>query len=328
MSGGRIWLKAACVAAVAAILPLLILGCTSKKDNPEWPAGKPRVVVSFAPLYCFAANVAGDDATVKNVMTTTGPHHFDPNPDDIKLLKEAEIFFIVGLELDKVPAEKMKKGSGNEKLKLIELGAKLPEGKLLEGKCNHGDEEDIDPDHKHGNDPHVWLNPDYAIMFVNMIRDELSEADPAHKAGYEKRAAEYVDKLNKLKADGLAMLKDKKDRKLISFHDSLAYFEKAYDLKVVDVLTKKPGQEPDAKQLKKLIDKCQKENVRLIAVEPQYSSSTSGESLRKELANKGVKDVVLVEFNTLETVKPDELTPDWYEKMMMADLVELAGKMK
>src|SRR5262245_3323446 len=183
MSGRRYWFKAACVAAVAAILPLLTLlnlGCNTKSDtaSQQWPADKtgPKIVVSFAPLYCFAANVAGDDATVKNVMTTTGPHHFDPNPDDIKLLKGADIFFIVGLELDNAPADKMKKGSGNEKLKLVELGKGVPKDKLCEGKCNHGDDEDIDPDHKHGDDPHVWLNPDYAIMFVNMIRDELKAA--------------------------------------------------------------------------------------------------------------------------------------------------------
>ncbi|MCI0699949.1 MAG: zinc ABC transporter substrate-binding protein [Planctomycetia bacterium] len=331
MSGGRIWLKVACVATVAAILPLFILGC--KKDNAatQWPADKtgPKVVVSFAPLYCFAVNVAGDDATVKNVMTTTGPHHFQPTDAEIKLLTQADIFFILGLELDEASATKMKKGSGNENLKLIELGKAIPAEKLCEGKCNHHPDEDIDPDHKHI-DHHVWLSPDHAIILVNAIRDELKTADPAHAAGYDDRAAKYVAKLTALKADGLAMLKDKKDRKLISFHDSLAYFEKAYDLKVVDVLTKTPGQEPDAKQMKKLIDRCSKPDdpVRLIAVEPQYSTSNSGESLRKELLNRGVKDPVLVELDPLETVKPDELTADWYERKMRQNLDALAKAMK
>ncbi len=44
-----------------------------------------------------------------------------------------------------------------------------------------------DPNHKHDKDPHVWLSPDHAILIVNHIRDGLSEADPAHKAGYEQR---------------------------------------------------------------------------------------------------------------------------------------------
>jgi ABC-type Zn uptake system ZnuABC Zn-binding protein ZnuA len=80
--------------------------------------------------------------------------------------------------------------------------------------------------------------------------------------------------------------------------------------------------------MKKLIDKCSKENVRLIAVEPQYSTSNAGEALRKELANKGVTGVELVELDPLETVKPDELTKDWYERKMRANLDALAEKMK
>ena len=115
---------------LAATLPLVIIGCSGKPtgtDNDPWAnsGSKPKVVVSFAPLYCFAANVAGDDAVVKNVMTTTGPHDFDPTDNDIRLVTKADIMFIVGLGLDERQAEKMKTGSGNSKLKLIELAEKL-----------------------------------------------------------------------------------------------------------------------------------------------------------------------------------------------------------
>jgi ABC-type Zn uptake system ZnuABC Zn-binding protein ZnuA len=339
MSRGRLWLKAAGAAAGAAVLPLLILGCGGPKpdptsagspNDPNWPDKPgPKVVVSFAPLYCLAVNVAGDDAVVKNVMTTTGPHDFNPTTDDIKVLTKAEIFFVIGLGLDEDKAELMKKGSSNDKLKIVELGEKLPADKLCEGKCEHADHgKDAKHDHNHGKDPHVWLSPDHAALMVNLIRDELKAADPVHAAGYDTRAAAYVAKLNALKADGLALLKDKKDNRLVSFHDSLAYFEQAYKLEIRGVLTQKPGQEPDQK--KKLINVCTDETkpTRVIAVEPQYSTSTSGETLKKELLNKGVKDPELVEIDPLETVRPDELTPDWYEKKMRANLAALAKALR
>jgi ABC-type Zn uptake system ZnuABC Zn-binding protein ZnuA len=332
MSGGHLRLKLLGVAALAAALSLIALGCKGGQPQQQedlWPADHtgPKVVVSFAPLYCFAANVAGPDAVVKNVMTTTGPHDFNPSQQDAKLVTKADIFFVVGLGLDEAKAEAMKNGSGNAKLKIVELGEKIPKDKLCEGKCEHADH----ADHKHDEkDPHVWLSPDHAIMMVNAIRDELKAADPAHAAGYDQRAAAYVAKLTALKTYGLDKLKDKKDRKLVSFHDSLAYFEQAYDLKVMGVLTKKPNEEPTAKEMKRLVRLCGDEEhpIRVIAVEPQYSTSTSGETLRKELENKGVKDPVLVELDTLETVRPDELTPDWYEKRMRANLDALAEKMK
>src|SRR5690242_17426859 len=105
MSRGRLWLNAAGVAALAAVLPLLILGCgrtDPKGEDSLWPANHagPKVVVSFAPLYCFATNVAGDDAVVKDVMTTTGPHDFEPTEKDVRLVTKADLFFVIGLGLD------------------------------------------------------------------------------------------------------------------------------------------------------------------------------------------------------------------------------------
>jgi ABC-type Zn uptake system ZnuABC Zn-binding protein ZnuA len=320
------------VAVLAAVVPLVFLGCVGKPPeaaDPLWPADHkgPKVVVSFAPLYCFAVNVAGDDAVVRNVMTTTGPHDFSPTERDVRVVTKADLFFVVGMGLDDSQAERMKEGSGNTNLKIIELAEKLPKDKLCEGKCNHAHHGD---DHKHDLDPHVWLSPDHAALMVNMIRDELKAADPAHAAGYDARAAAYIKKLEAVKADGLALLKDKKDNRLISFHDSMAYFEKAFNLDVRDVLTKKPGQEPEEKAMRKLIRVATDEHkpTRVIAVEPQYSTSTSGEALKKELIAKGMKDVALVEFDTLETVKPDDLTAEWYERKMRANLEALAKALK
>jgi ABC-type Zn uptake system ZnuABC Zn-binding protein ZnuA len=311
-----------------AVLPLMALGCGNRMASTARSDGHgPKVVVSFAPLYCFAANVAGDDATVKNVMTTTGPHDFIPTDAEVRLVTNADILFIVGLGLDERQAELMKSGSGNTKLKVVELGERLDPKTLRDGFADgdgHGD------GHKHEKDPHVWLSPDLAAGMANVIRDELKAADPAHAAGYDARAAAYVARLDRLKADGLARLKDKKDRRIVTFHDSMGYFADAFKLDVRGVLTQKPGQEPDDKQMSKLISICSDKTnpTRVIVVEPQYSNSNSGETLRKELAAKGVPDPKLVEFNTLETVRPDDLTPDWYEKEMGKNLAALAADLK
>ncbi|MBN9118479.1 MAG: zinc ABC transporter substrate-binding protein [Planctomycetes bacterium] len=329
MSRGRFGMRAAGVAALAAVVSLLLLGCTRSKPaaDAEWPDKPgPKVVVSFAPLYCFAANVAGDDAIVRNVMTTSGPHDFNPTADHVRLLTKADLLFAVGLGLDP-QTEQMQKGSGNAKLKLVELGKSIPKDKLCEGHCEHAHHA---ADHKHDDDPHVWLSPDHAAIMVNAIRDELKAADPVHAAGYDARAAGYVARLGALKAYGLEKFKGKKDNRLVSFHDSLAYFEKCYGLEIRGVLTQKAGQEPDDKQMKKLIRICADENkpTRVIAVEPQYSNSTSGETLKKELVAKGVKNPVLVEIDTLETVRPDDLTPDWYEKKMRENIDKLAAALE
>jgi zinc transport system substrate-binding protein len=315
------------VAALAAAVPLA--GCAG--SGPQWPDRPgPRVVTSFPPLYCFAVNVAGDDVAVKTAMTSQGPHHFDPKPSDARLVSKADLFIINGLGLDERIAQKMKGGSGNPKLQVLDLGRRFSEEELEEGcACGHEHGHTHDHGHDHGGrDPHVWLGIGFAVKQVEGIRDGLKEADPAHAADYDRRAAEYGSKLRKLEADGKAMLKDKKDRKFVTFHESLAYFAKTFDLEIADVIEKVPGQEPTVQELAKLVESCKEHNVRVIAVEPQYSGQSSAESILRELRRQGVADPVLVEIDPLETAQEADLTADWYERKMRENLTNLARALR
>lgn len=311
---------------LAAAVPLLTLlgGCGSDDSWPKDHAG-PKVVVSFAPLYCFAANVAGPDAVVKPVMTSSGPHHFNPTDADARLLRKADVMFINGLGLDAEMARTLKRGSGNRKLTVVELGDKIPQAQLLEGSHH-----DHAGHHHHDSiwDPHVWLSPDQAVVMVEVIRDKLKELDPGHAAGYDQRAAEYIGKLQKLKADGVELLKGKTDRKLVTFHESLPYFARTFNLDVAGVVQKNPGVEPTADEVARLIAVCKEKKVRVLAVEPQYTANTSARTILDRLKQEGVPDPVLVEIDPLETVPGDQLTPDWYEQKMRANLEALAKAMK
>jgi ABC-type Zn uptake system ZnuABC Zn-binding protein ZnuA len=307
---------------LGCVLPFAVSGCSS--DN-EWPdRGGPKVVVTFAPLYCFATNVAGDDAVIKNLMTSAGPHDFQPHDSDARILRKADVLFINGLELDNSNAITLKRGSGNRRLKVVELGDRIPQAQLMEGICHHAEH----AGHTHGNDPHVWLSPDMAIIQVNGIRDELKVLDPDHAANYDRRADEYITRLNKLKADGLEMLKDRKDKNIVSFHDSLGYFARTFNLTVVGTVQSKPGVEPTTEEMKKLIQVCKEKNVRLIAVEPQYTSNNAGRAVIEQLKQAGIADPALVEIDPLETVTEKDLTPDWYEKKLRANLEALKAAMK
>src|SRR5262249_9395596 len=150
-------------------------GCGSK--DPVWPERPgPKVVVSFAPLYCFAVNVAGDDAVVKTMMGSTGPHDFQPTASDAHLVHHPDLFFINGLELDNAKAGSGKRGSGNGRLRIVAVGERIPADQLKQGVCFHMLKPGEQP-HDHGTDPHVWLGPDQAIIMVEAIRDELKKVD-------------------------------------------------------------------------------------------------------------------------------------------------------
>jgi ABC-type Zn uptake system ZnuABC Zn-binding protein ZnuA len=319
------------IGAAAGFLTLLVMaasGCNTRDD--VWPKGHtgPKVVVSFAPLYCFAVNVAGDDAVVQNMMTTSGPHHFNPTDKDARLLQRADLFLINGIGLEGDKPATLARSSGNRELRIVDLGSLIPDEKLFEGSCHHDHGDGVK--HDHGKDPHVWLSPDYAILQVQGIREALKQKDPNHAAGYDQRAAAYIKRLEQLKADGEKLFKDKSDRNIVTFHDSMTYFARTFRINIVGVVQKTPGTEPSGKNLAELIGLCadEKQPVRVITVEPQYGTSSSANEIVKELGRRNVPDPILVEFDPLETVTPAEFKPEWYETRMRANIEALAKAMK
>src|SRR5581483_4418028 len=105
-------------------------------------------------------------------------------------------------------------------------------------------------------------------------------------------------------------------------------FAKTFDLEIADVIEKVPGQEPTVQELAKLVESCKEHDVRVIAVEPQYSGKSSAESILRELRRQFVADPVLVEIDPLETAQEADLTADWYERKMRENLTNLAGALR
>jgi zinc transport system substrate-binding protein len=300
------------------------VGC-SRAPDPWESKPTPHVLVSVPPLYSFAKSVAGNHGDVKCLCTENGPHHFDYSQTDLFILRGATRYFTIGLNLDDKFSDKMMKATETSADKQIELGEKLPKNLQLAAGHEHDEKEGKKDEHDHGDiDPHVWLGTPQAIQMVEMIRDELKKADPANAADYDKNAAAYVKELKKLHEDGLALLKGKTNKKIISFHESLGYFAKEFGIDIVDVIEDIPSSEPDISKIRKLVNECKEKDVRVIAVEPQYPTSTSAAALLKELKDAGKTDVQLVEIDPLETAAAKDLAADLYIKTMRMNLENLA----
>ncbi|HYV36805.1 MAG TPA: zinc ABC transporter substrate-binding protein, partial [Gemmataceae bacterium] len=257
------------VAAVGLglVLSFAFGGCSHGKDPwDEVEGGQLKVLVSFPPLYCFTKAVADKDAKVQTLLANTGPHEHQASGSDAHWAIGANLFLANGLTLDDF-VTKVANSSANKDLKVIKIAEKgIPDAKLIKGFEHKHEDGTV-----HGDkDPHTWLGIEQAILMVETIRDELSTADPAHADNYKRRAGEYIEQLKKLQDDGKKLLADKKNRKLIAMHESLAYFCKSYGLELEGSIMPKPGVEADATELGKLVEKCEKQNIQIIAVEPQY----------------------------------------------------------
>jgi zinc transport system substrate-binding protein len=331
------------VGALVVLASLVLSGCTPA--TPVWSkrGGPPRVVVTIPPLDNFVRNVGGDHIAVVSLCTDKGPHHYEYAPQDALLLREADLFFAIGLTLDDSFADPAQVASHNPRLRYVKLGERLPENLLIteeheepKGKeeHKHAGHEGHEGHHHGAFDPHVWLGIPQCVQMVETIRDELKKVDSAHADDYDRNAAGYVESLKKLQSHGKEVLKDKKDRKIISFHESLRYFAKSFDIHIVDSIERAPGEEPTPAHLAELVKRCKEEKVRVIAVEPQYQKGTSADTLKKELRKEGV-EADLVVIDPLETADKKELTDDgrelkdkkWYEMKMRQNLDALAKQL-
>jgi zinc transport system substrate-binding protein len=323
----RILLCGAVAVALGAAV-FLTPGCGGTAGPWDEAQPGPKVLAFFPPLYSFAAAVAGPDAQVLPLLTTKGPHDYEFKHADARKLARADLFLVNGLELDDPVADKLAQTSGNKTLRVVRLGESIPKDTLLEGGiCHHDHADGKNEPHHHGHDPHVWLGIAEAAVMVEAIRDELTKLDPDHAAGYASRAKAFTDRLLALQEEGKKLLAGKAEKaRVMTQHDAMRYFARSFGIEVVDSI-ELPGKEPSAKRLAELVELCAKSNVRLIAVEPQYSARTGAQPVLTELKRKGI-DAAFVELDPMETADPADLTADFYVTKVRQNLDNLAKALK
>jgi ABC-type Zn uptake system ZnuABC Zn-binding protein ZnuA len=309
------------------LFPLLLsfaLGCAKMPDPWLEVPGKFKVLVSFPPLYSMVKSVAGDRAAVISLCTTTGPHDYAFNAKDTILLRKADLFFYNGLELDNLFVERLAKDSSNPKLKFSSLGKKVPKNLRIESK----EEKPGHEGHNHGSfDPHIWLGVRQSLLMINAIRDELSLLDPEAAEEYKNRAASLAATLEEIQKEGITLLEGKKNKVIVTFHESLGYFASSFGIEIAGVIQKAPGDSPNALELAKIVQMCVEKKPSLIAVEPQYPKTTSAKLLQEELKKKGI-EIPLVEIDPLETCTQADLAPKWYEIKYKQNLEALAKNLQ
>ena len=131
-----------------------------------------------------------------------------------------------------------------------------------------------------GDDPHWWHDPRNAVLATKSIRDALIDADPGGRATYERNARRYIERLRALDRDIKACVAriPPARRKVVTTHDSLAYFADRYGIEVIGAVI--PSQSTQAQasveDVNALVDQVEAEDVQ--AVFPESALSKDLES--------------------------------------------------
>jgi ABC-type Zn uptake system ZnuABC Zn-binding protein ZnuA len=111
--------------------------------------------------------------------------------------------------------------------------------------------------------PHVWMNPLYAARFAELIRDALVEIDAANADYYRANTTRFATKIDELDKGIAATIGTipESNRKLLTYHDSFAYFAPRYGMSVIGAIQPSDFAEPSAREVAAIIDQIKSEGV-------------------------------------------------------------------
>ncbi|MGX9352163.1 zinc ABC transporter substrate-binding protein [Shimia sp. W99] len=263
-----------------------------------WPvfaqAEVPKVVTDIAPVQSLVAGVMHGVGTPKLLIRPgTSPHDYAMRPSEARALQEANLVIWIGPELTPSLEETIGTLAGSAvQITLLDVNdtrrLSFRDGVIFdhdseEEHSEHGDDEheahdDHDAhgsedahDHDHdGLDPHAWLDPVNAQVWVHAIAAQLSEMDPGNAAIYDGNAATLSADLVALTEEIRARLEPVGDRRFVVFHDAYQYFETRFGLHLTGALLHSDGAPPSAGRLRALHEELEHEQVHCIFTEPQF----------------------------------------------------------
>lgn len=243
------------------VVVVVVILTRSDNNNDEL-----TVVTTFYPPAEFASQITKEKFNVINI-TSGGvePHDFEPSPQDIVKIRNADLFIINGNDLDHWAEELVEE---NNEINSINLSEYI--------KSELGD------------DPHFWLDPVHAIDLVKAISEEIIEIDKENEKFYIEKTDKYISELNKLDQDFQVGLENCSQRKIVVSHDAFEYLGDRYDIEIINISGITPEEEPSAMKLAEISDEVKEYNIKYIfyetLVSPNLANTMAQETGAETLA--------------------------------------------
>jgi zinc/manganese transport system substrate-binding protein len=243
--------------ATVAILAAIIAGCGGSAGSHAPATGPIPVVATTTVLADIVGRVGREHVTVSSIVPKGGEvHTFDPSPQDVAKVAAARLIVANGLGLDDALTQ-LARDSGTSAT-IVALGDAVPAGDLIleDGRPN----------------PHAWLDPNLAAAYGRTAAEALGRIDPPNAAAYTANAEAFATEMASLGDELRARFEavPPTNRKIVSFHDALPYFLRAFDLESVGTIVSVPGQDPSAGELAALIDAIRASGARAVVSEVQF----------------------------------------------------------
>jgi len=241
------------LAILASVLAVAALGAACGGDNVSDTSGQVKVTATLGLFRDLVQQVGGDRVQVSTLVPDgTDVHTYEPPPSQIVKLSQAKLVVMNGLNLE-AALEGTIRENASSSATVLELAAGLP---TLE------------------DNPHLWLDVNNGMTYVERIRDALVSIDPAAADIYHANSEGYLAQLRTLDQEVTAAVESipSENRKLVTFHDAYPYLAQGYGLQIVGFVVQSAGSEPSAQEVADLTNAIRDQHVPAVFKEPQFSA--------------------------------------------------------
>ncbi len=241
------------------VLTLLALVAMSSADAVN-------VVASSSDLKAIADYIGGNHVSVKFIVSgKDNPHFVEVLPSYMVMVSRANIYFKLGLGLD-FWAQPIIDGSRNDRLVIVDCS----EGIDVLGKPAGPVNASMGDVHPQGN-PHYQLDPASGLIIARNIEKGLAQVDPVNAGSYEAALKQFETELGSKIETWRKEAEPLRGMEIVTYHESWAYFCRAFGIKVAGFIEPKPGIEPTASHTAELITLIKARGIKIIGKEPYYS---------------------------------------------------------
>lgn len=332
---------------VVGLLAFLVL------NREKFEQKKYSVVSTSFPGYDFARAVTKNTNISTKMLVKPGAetHTYEPTPQDIIDIKNADMFIYVGGDSD-TWVEKILKDVDTKKthvVKLVDLVSTVEE-EIVEGMededehehdHDHDHKHDHDHDHKHDHDhdheshehkhehdeeeegpeidEHVWTSPKKAMEIVKKIAEVASEIDAAEKNKIDDNAEKYVAEIAQVDKDLHQAIDGKISEIVVADRFPFRYFADEFGLKYAAAFSGCSEQtEASAKTISFLINKVKQDKVKKI-YKIELSNGKIAETVSKDTGAE------VLELHSAHNVTADDFSKGvTYVDLMKRNLVALS----
>ena len=265
------------LAGISFAVMILITACIpdrgerspSQAETEQLNQAQKLKIVATTTIVADVVDKIGGETIELSVLLPPGtdPHTFDPTPQDIAKVADADILFANGAGLEDFLGPLLESAGAEGKIIHVSEGIELLQF--------DADDNDIGIEHSgdfhyEGADPHTWTDPNNVLTWVHNIQLTLSEQDPDNAILYQMKAEEYERELKALNIWIEEQVEQipPASREIITDHLQFAYFAEAYGFKQLGAII--PGYstiaEPSARELAALEDAVKEFGVQAIFV--------------------------------------------------------------